>query len=157
MTEKSRNLTNPNKNVFEITRENFMATKQSVTKKLEELANEIKVLREMELAEIKKLREDLTMQLARPARGTRQNLNNAASGAMVIAGSDMVLKDIQDHPGAARQEIVQRTNLKPIQVTKIVSDLQDQAKLVKLGNRRTTRWFTKESLDALQGASPKSS
>lgn len=97
--------------------------------KLEELTEEVRNLRAM------------------LARGTRNNLPR-----LTVDNGQIVLKDIQSHPGTARKEIVERTNLTPLQVTKIVGDLQHQEQLVKVGDRKTTRWFTPESLQALTKA-----
>lgn len=68
----------------------------------------------------------------------------------LTAQAQAVLKDVRAHPGAVRSEIAERVHLKPEEVTKIVVGLHDQDKLVRVGTRRTTRWFTPDVLEAIR-------
>jgi predicted Rossmann fold nucleotide-binding protein DprA/Smf involved in DNA uptake len=75
------------------------------------------------------------------SKGTSPDLSKQA---------EAVLKDVQTHPGTARAEIAKRVDLPPDEVTKIVVGLQEQEKLIRVGTRRTTRWFTPDVLEAIK-------
>lgn len=75
------------------------------------------------------------------AKGTRPDIRPDVA--------KIVLKDIQEHPGTVRKDIVERTNLAPQEVTKTVMLLEEQEQVLHLGSRRTTRWFSPEVLKEL--------
>jgi len=103
----------------------------------QEILNDLIHLKE-QLTRIASEQEKLVLVArTRLARGTKPNIASA------------VLKDVQEHPGATRKEIAQRVSLPPEQVTKIVVGLHEHDQLVRVGSRRTTRWFTPESLEKL--------
>jgi predicted HTH transcriptional regulator len=106
----------------------------------QEFLNSLNVLKEkIEAFSSEVAREQQRLQLIEHAA--------LARGTQDIAQD--VLKDVQAHPGAARKEISKRLKVLPDTVTRIVGELKDQEKLVRVGSRRTTRWFTPESLEAL--------
>ncbi len=94
------------------------------------------------LEEVAAEQERLSKEL-RMARGTK--------GPETAAFSEVqkaVLEDIRLHPGAARKEIAERTQMEPIEITKAVVVLQDHNRLVQVGRRKSTRWFSPEYIAA---------
>lgn len=121
-------------------------TNQEIMNSIEHLRDDLKTLtltQEKLAAQI----PTPTVRAVRAARGT----GSPDAGGKISMGEvhQLILKDIQLHPGTVRKDIAERTKVEPVKITKIVSELQEMEKLLKLGSRRTTRWFAPEVLAPL--------
>jgi hypothetical protein len=115
---------------------------QEIRDSLTSIHQKLKLLEEQNIL----MTQLATQALAIRARGTRDNFVPLAKEHET---AKIVLKDIQEHPGAARKDIVERTKVPAQDVTKAVTLLQAQEQVLHLGSRRTTRWFSPDVLKEL--------